>query len=325
MSESFSIVIPTFNSLPYVEECVASALGQTHGNVEVVVDDNASHDGTPETLESRFGSDGRLRVYKNTEDLNIPNGWNRAISHATGEYLLLLHSDNILHPDFVRLVLEKVQSTQGKVLYTECKYFEGETPAALFGSAPEAITHDHLGRGPGAVAYAFRFQRMIPTSALAIHRSCFERRLPYDVRYRWDPDIEQMAWLAHEFGVVHLRFPLAAIRTHKGQAASWKDPTFSTQYRELLLLEHQRGLTERHHFLLDWASSNQYIAERISEIGGPSTAMVKYLNRWLASELRVLAHFQAQFLRRLKQAVITLLHWARIRTGRSVGRAAART
>ncbi|MEZ4751983.1 MAG: glycosyltransferase [Bdellovibrionota bacterium] len=254
MPASFSIVIPTFNSLPYVEECVASALSQTHADVEVVVDDNASHDGTPDALESRFGSDPRLRIYRNTEDLNIPNGWNRAMSHARGDFLLLLHSDNVLHPDFVRVVLEKAQSTQAKVLYTECTYFEGETPAKLFETAPEIVTHDHLGRGSSAVAYAFRFQRMIPTSALAIHRSCFERRLPYDPRYRWDPDIEQMAWLAHEFGVVHLRFPLAAIRTHKGQAAL-EGPTFSTQYRELLLLEHKRGLTERHHFLLDWASS----------------------------------------------------------------------
>lgn len=303
---------------------MASALGQTHADLEVVVDDNASHDGTPDVLETRFGSDKRLKIYRNTEDLDIPNGWNRAMGHASGEFVVLLHSDNLLHPDFVRQVLNKAHSTHAKVLYAECTYFEGETPEQLFGAVPQEITYDHLGRGPSAVAYAFRFQRMIPTSALAVHRSCFERRLPYDARFRWDPDIEQMAWLAHEFGVVQLRFPLAAIRTHKGQAASWKDPNFSSQYRELLLLEHQRGLTERHHFLLDWAGSNQYIAERLSETGGPLSAISKYLFRWLVAETWVLAHFHLQFARRLKLAIGTFLRWAKVRLGRGFGRAAVR-
>lgn len=306
--------------MPYAVECVASALGQSHGNLEVIVDDNTSKDGTPEILEKHFKGDARLKIFRNSEDLNIPDGWNRAMSHASGEYLLLLHSDNLLHKDYVRLVLEKASLTKAKVLYSDCTYFGGDTPNELFGAAPQEVVHDQLGRGPSAVAYAFRFQRMIPTSGLSIHRSCFDRRRPYDSKFKWDPDIEQMAWLAHEFGVVHVRFPLAAIRNHPGQAASWKDPHFPAQYRELLLLEHRRGLTEKHHFLLDWANSNQYIAERLAEIGGPAGSLLGYLGRWMLSELRVLGHFNLHFLRRTRLAGRALLSWTGRRLRRAVGR-----
>ncbi len=319
MSKLFSIVIPTFNSRRYIEECVQSALDQSYPNLEVIVDDNVSKDGTLELLKAKFGNDPRLKLCENTEDLNMPNGWNRGLARAQGDFQLLLHSDNVLHPKYVETVVNLMEKFDAHVVYSDCIYFEGETPENLFVGYPDELIFDRMGRGPRAVAETFRFQRMIPTSGLSFRKECFANRKPYDNRYRWDPDLEQVSWLAHTYGIVHVRHNLAAIRTHRGQAASWKDPSFPAQYRELLMLEHTKGLTERHHFLMDWASSMEFIANRLTEEGAPVVPFATFMGRWWKGEAAVLGYFSLHFLRRQKRILKHLTHWMGVRTSRIFG------
>lgn len=308
---AFSVVIPTFNSREHCVETVASALAQSRRDIEVVVDDNASSDGTPELLRAKFGDDLRFQLVRNSEDLDIPRGWNRAMSRARGTYACLLHADNLLHPEFAEIMLYALRRFDAAVGYADCAYFEGETPRRLFIGAPprSSLRADWLAPGSTAVAYAFRHQRMIPTSALVIRRDCFRARAPYDTRFRWDPDIEQMAWLAHEFGVVRVHHPLAAIRTHAGQAASWKDPQFSAQYHELLQMEHERGLTEKHHFLMDWAASNEDVARRLATVEAPRKAFFGFCRKWISAEIAVLSYFTVRFLRKMRRLSECVVTW----------------
>lgn len=296
-----SVVIPTFNSHRYVGECVQSAVNQTERNIEVIVDDNTSVDGTVALLKSQFGNDSRVKLYENKEDLNIPKGWNRGLKRATGEYCLLLHSDNLLHPRYAEITLAALQEYVADVVYTECSYFEGATPTELFPAVPQAIPMAFLTPGNRAIAYVFQFQRMIPTSCLAVRRSCFESRMPFNTEYRWDPDIELMTWLAGHFSVLHLGVPLAAIRTHGGQAASWKDPTFSMQYRKLLTGVHKEGQTDTYHFLIHWAGANHDVCQKLAELKGVKPSLFfRYLRFWGAAETKMMAYAVIQYLRKMR-------------------------
>jgi glycosyltransferase involved in cell wall biosynthesis len=298
----FSIVIPAFNSLPYVLETVETALGQTYPNLEVIVDDNTSMDGTAEQLLNRFGNNPRFKFFSNQEDLNIPHGWNRGLARAKGEYLLLLHSDNLLHPKYAQCIVNQMDKFQAEVAYSECIYFEAGAPKDLFNpNASEEVPVTYLNAGPRAVDYVFRFQRMIPTSAVTIRHSCFANRPPFDPRYLWDPDIELMTWLARKYTVVHLISPLAGIRTHGGQVASWKNKSFSRQYRNLLQLTHRSANNEPHQFLLHWAGANQDICLKLSRVQKVSFGTyLKYQGRWVGAELRVLGHFLRYFARKIR-------------------------
>jgi glycosyltransferase involved in cell wall biosynthesis len=315
MSRLFSIVIPTFNSREFVDECVASALGQTYSNIEVVVDDNASKDGTPQLLKEHFSKDVRLKIFENQEDLNIPLGWSRAMAHASGDYKLLLHSDNLLHPRYVETVARQIEKFPAEVIYSECIYFDGSTPKDLFDqSLPDrSFSFSFLSKGSRAIDYIFRFQRMIPTSCVSIATACFETRPAYLPEYRWDPDIEQMVWLAERYNVLHLNLPLVAIRTHPGQAASWKDKTFSRQYRELLELTQQRGKAEPHHFMIHWAYSNLDVCQRLSGLKKSTFAAYRrFLVVWFKAEVSLFAHFTINFARKTKMMIqYTFRFWTR--------------
>ena len=313
MKPTFSVVIPTFNSREFIVECVQSAIDQSYADVEVIIDDNTSHDGTIELLRATFGDHPRLNIFANQEDLNIPHGWNRGMRRGTGKYLLLLHSDNLLHPRYAEIAVEALEHYSASVAYSECHYFEGQTPPAVFDpkASLQKTPHAFLSGGARAVDYVFRYQRMIPTSGLTIRRSCLETRAPFDPEFRWDPDIELMTWLARNFGVVHLETPLAAIRSHGGQVASWKNSAFSTQYKKLLSLANEEGQSEKHHFLVNWAWSNQDICQKLSQVPQvPAKSYFYYLLRWLKAESELLGHFANCYLRKLSLMARFSLNWA---------------
>lgn len=313
-SPRLSIVIPTFNSANCVEETVLSALAQTFKDVEVVIDDNASKDGTPQLLERKFGGDPRFKLFANREDLNIPRGWSRAITNATGEYRVLLHSDNLLHPKFAETLLGLLEETKAKVAYCESLYFEGKTPEGLFAGAVSQGEPDYAVLGPGArtVDYVFRLQRMIPTSSLVFHRSCVSDRPAYASRFKWDPDIELMTHLAMSYRVLHVRHPLCAIRTHEGQAGSWKDPVFTGQYKELLQIANKAASAPHHDFLLNWARSNQDVAERLWQLPKvPLSTRLTYMKRWLGAEHELYRHFVINYFVKLKQMLGTFVRGSR--------------
>lgn len=309
MAGLFSVVIPTYNSRRYASECVGSVLSQTYPNIEAVVDDNASTDGTGKLLREAFANDPRFKLFESGEDLNIPNGWNRGWLRARGEFVLLVHSDNILHKQYVELVSSMLDKYDANVVYTDCAYFEGDTPAHLFNGEGKSTNpeFDLLRGGRRTVDYVFRFESMIPISAVTLRRGCFGGKPPFNPRYAWDPDMELMVRLSRDFGVVHLHHTLVGIRTHQDQAPNWKDRSFSREYRELLYLQHREGQTERHQFLIRWAKSNQDICERLSRLRVPFWIIVRYVTKWMWAELAVFFYFMIHFARMSKRIVSTLL------------------
>jgi glycosyltransferase involved in cell wall biosynthesis len=91
-----SIVIPVYNGAEFIAQAVNSALGQSYRNIEVVVCDNASSDGTLKALEKI--RDPRLRI--KTRESTCPAGenWTRAMNEARGEFVKMLHADDYLYP-----------------------------------------------------------------------------------------------------------------------------------------------------------------------------------------------------------------------------------
>ncbi len=94
-----SILVLTWNSRDLAGDAVASALAQQGASVEVIVCDNASHDGTPLEIARRFR--GAARVVCFERNTGYTGGYNRALAIARGEFLLLLNPDARLAPDFV--------------------------------------------------------------------------------------------------------------------------------------------------------------------------------------------------------------------------------
>ena len=94
-----SIVIPVHNGMPFIRVAVQSALDQDYENLEVLVMENMSDDGTAEWLSEI--TDPRVRVVSQDDLVSVDRNFTDAVATATGEFLRILCADDFLRPGAV--------------------------------------------------------------------------------------------------------------------------------------------------------------------------------------------------------------------------------
>lgn len=95
-----TIGLSTYNRANgYLPEALTSALAQNYPNLEILVSDNASTDGTAELVGSR--ADERVRYVRQPVNIGANANFNFCLNEARGDYFLLLHDDDLIDPDFV--------------------------------------------------------------------------------------------------------------------------------------------------------------------------------------------------------------------------------
>jgi chlorobactene glucosyltransferase len=117
-AERLSILIPARNEAPNIERCLRSLVGQDWPNLEIIVLDDRSEDGTGE-LARKFASD-RVSVIDGAE---LPAGWvgknwacHQLAQQATGTWLLFLDADTAHEPGFVAALMAHAAKTRADLL-----------------------------------------------------------------------------------------------------------------------------------------------------------------------------------------------------------------
>jgi glycosyltransferase involved in cell wall biosynthesis len=124
-SPLFSVVVPAFNSARTVTAAVASALSQTVSQLEVIVVDDGSTDGTADIV-SRI-EDPRVRLVSQP-NRGLSAARNAGIAVAAGRYVALLDSDDLYMPDYLALSLDALESTPNVgFAYADGYVFDGAT------------------------------------------------------------------------------------------------------------------------------------------------------------------------------------------------------
>lgn len=101
-----SIIILTFNQLPYTRECIDALLKHTPQTLQIIMVDNGSTDGTVPWLQSLAVSDGRFCLVLNKENLGFAAGCNQGIVKSLGRYIVLLNNDAVVTPEWLSGLLE---------------------------------------------------------------------------------------------------------------------------------------------------------------------------------------------------------------------------
>ncbi len=96
-SPLISIIIPVYNKIQYLPFSFNSVYTQTYANWEIVVVDDNSDDGSYDFVVEESRKDHRVRVYRNTKDINGPSICrNIGIEHAAGDFLIFFDADDLL-------------------------------------------------------------------------------------------------------------------------------------------------------------------------------------------------------------------------------------
>lgn len=102
----FSVVMPLYNCATYVGCAIESVLRQTYADWELVIVDDCSSDASPEIIRKYAEKDSRIRIFRNTQNLNISKTLNRAISMSRGMWIAHVDSDDFFNPNY----LERLQN-----------------------------------------------------------------------------------------------------------------------------------------------------------------------------------------------------------------------
>lgn len=103
INPKYSILLPVHNGSKYIKECLDSIIATDYKNFELVISENFSDDGTKEIIEEYAYKYDFIKVFHTNELLNQPDNWSNAITHAKGEWLMLLGVDDALVPNCFKI------------------------------------------------------------------------------------------------------------------------------------------------------------------------------------------------------------------------------
>lgn len=107
MNVQVSIVIPVYNRVNLIEKAVESAINQTYKNIEIIVGDNCSNDGTWEVLNKLKEKDPRIIIFRNDENIGPVKNWVECIRRSKGEFVKVLFSDDWIDNNYIEITMSK--------------------------------------------------------------------------------------------------------------------------------------------------------------------------------------------------------------------------
>ncbi|HXY51075.1 MAG TPA: glycosyltransferase family 2 protein [Terriglobales bacterium] len=187
-----SVCLPSFNTLPFLEERVDTILKQTHGNWEMLVVDS-SDDGSWEFFEKLARRDGRVSIARAPRGLY--ESWNTCIRRAQGKYVYIATSDDTMAADCLQKLTAALE-TNGDCDLASCALEaidkdgrplreHGWRDATVFGHwNPGLLKRQHVRRAPfDGLLHLTGCMVHLSVTQLLIRRSLFSRIGEFDGRW----------------------------------------------------------------------------------------------------------------------------------------------
>ena len=119
-----SIIVPVFNVKSYVSECVGSLCRQTYTNLEILLVDDGSTDGSGEVCDEYADRDERIRVIHQA-NRGLSGARNTGLDNVQGEYIAFVDSDDLVSPNYVETLYELLMRYDADI--AACAYIKVTT------------------------------------------------------------------------------------------------------------------------------------------------------------------------------------------------------
>lgn len=104
-TKTISIIVPVYKVEKYINRCIKSVLNQTMSNYELILVDDGSPDNCGKICDEWAKKDSRIRViHKNNGGLSSAR--NAGLDIASGDYVTFIDSDDVIHPDYLKCLLD---------------------------------------------------------------------------------------------------------------------------------------------------------------------------------------------------------------------------
>lgn len=117
-----SVVIPVYNTEKYVRQAVESIMRQSLEELEIIIINDGSTDGSTDIINEASITDRRIQVYAQTNQ-GLSRARNAGISHAHGEYIYFMDSDDLLEQDALELCYRKCEEKELDFVFFDAQSF----------------------------------------------------------------------------------------------------------------------------------------------------------------------------------------------------------
>jgi len=121
-----SVICLCYNHKPFVEECIDSVLNQTHKQIEIIIVDDASTDGSKEVIEKVISNHPEITFLNLKENQGSCKAFNKGLAQAKGDFIVDLATDDVLLPERIEKQLtlfDKLGRDYG-VVHTNARYVD---------------------------------------------------------------------------------------------------------------------------------------------------------------------------------------------------------
>ena len=173
-SPKISIITIVYNNVRDIEHTILSIINQTYPNIEYIIIDGASTDGTLDIIQKYRGS---VDVFISEKDNGIYDAMNKGLAQATGDYVLFLNSgDELYDTRTIQCVVENGKDAD--IIYGQTKLVDED----------RNIVGDRRHRAPARFDWkSFRYGMNVCHQAIYVKRAIAK---PYDLQYKLSADID---------------------------------------------------------------------------------------------------------------------------------------
>ena len=228
----FSIVTVVFNDVKNIENTMMSVLNQTHSEVEYIVIDGRSTDGTLEKIIELSRNNDRIRLISES-DQGIYDAMNKGISHSNGEFINFMNSGDCFANNSVLSTVSKVLCENPKVdvLYGSVAVLSGDRLRVIKSSPKEKI------------------RNFLPFC----HQSVFVKKsvlnkFPFSLTYKYASDYDQFVSISKNQKILWSQHSDVFSSVTEGGAADYYRIVTAREYLEIA--RHHYGRANFSHWLL---------------------------------------------------------------------------
>lgn len=227
-----TVIIPAYNHVQYIEECIGSVFAQDYPLIDLIVIDDGSTDGTKEVVEKIFNRDFTRFRFISRENRGLIATLNEGIKLARGNFICELASDDVLLPDsFAKRVAYLEKNPEIGVVFADAyQMFENKKTQQRLnnnGKSYRSAAHSILDLIHGKVKILFAtglFRKEVMTNIGG-----------FDEDFRYFEDIAMQFKLSHYTQVGFLDEPVMYYRKHGSNTSS--SQKLSVRREKVLALE----------------------------------------------------------------------------------------
>jgi glycosyltransferase involved in cell wall biosynthesis len=276
-----SIITPSFNQAEFLEETLLSVLNQDYGNVEYLVVDGASTDGSAAIIE-KYAE--RLSWWVSEPDGGQAEAINKGMQRAKGEIVAWLNSDDIYYPDAIAQAVNALNSNpDASMVYGNLDSIRRD------GSRFNTIRYQ-----PYSLDELLSF-RMLGQPSVFMRRNMLKQVGLLDQEYQFLLDHHLWIRLAKQGNLVHVNETWAAARHHSGAKNRAKAAGFGEEARRILKwADTNKNLAPyvQHNLNRHLGAANRLDGRYLLEAGKHWSALNAYLLAFLSSPIELLRHWR---------------------------------